>query len=198
MPSKRCTKCGEEKPHSEFHKASNKKDGIKSKCKACCSEYGRQYRKDNAEAIRQRKRQYHLDNADAIIKKVTRWAQENAEARKEYKRQYYKENYEAIAEYKRQWERDNPDKKAAYSHARRARKAAVPSDGIPVDFRGKPCYVCGAPAEAVDHIVPLSKGGHDTLDNKAPICHSCNSAKGAYTWPGQPDWDDFLKRRRNQ
>jgi 5-methylcytosine-specific restriction endonuclease McrA len=31
----------------------------------------------------------------------------------------------------------------------------------------------------VDHIVPLSKGGTDTLDNKAASHRSCNAAKAA-------------------
>ena len=53
-----------------------------------------------------------------------------------------------------------------------------------------PCYLCGkdlifdpnCPREhpdryVVDHIVPLDKGGSDTLDNKAPCCYACNSFK---------------------
>lgn len=32
-----CSKCGIEKPLSEFHKASDKKQGVKSACKLCCN-----------------------------------------------------------------------------------------------------------------------------------------------------------------
>lgn len=183
MPSKKCSKCGEEKPFSEFSKDRSKKDGLQYPCKACNQEYQRKYREANPEKAAESSRKYREAHPERVA---------------ERKRKYYQRNSEAIKEAARQWQRNNPDKDAARKNRRRARKANVPSDGIPVDITDQPCYVCGAPAEAVDHVVPLSKGGHDTVDNKRPICHSCNSAKRDYTWPGQPDWPEFLERRRNK
>lgn len=55
--------------------------------------------------------------------------------------------------------------------------------------RGKPpCHLCGDaidyqlpylhPMEfTVDHVIPLARGGSDTLENKAPAHRSCNRAK---------------------
>ena len=55
--------------------------------------------------------------------------------------------------------------------------------------RGKPpCWICGLeidydaphldPGEyVVDHIIPLVKGGPDTLDNKAAAHRACNGSK---------------------
>lgn len=40
-----CTKCGVEKPLSEFHKNKRRKDGLGIWCKSCNSEYGRNYNK---------------------------------------------------------------------------------------------------------------------------------------------------------
>lgn len=46
---------------------------------------------------------------------------------------------------------------------------------------GGVCALCGQPAvnATVDHIVPLSRGGSDDLDNLQTACSSCNSRKGA-------------------
>lgn len=38
---KTCKSCGDQKPHSEFYKASNTKDGCSSRCKACDLTYQR-------------------------------------------------------------------------------------------------------------------------------------------------------------
>ena len=57
--------------------------------------------------------------------------------------------------------------------------------------RGHPaCAICGEPIDytlpyldpgefVVDHIVPLSKGGADRIENKQAAHRSCNRAKGA-------------------
>ena len=57
--------------------------------------------------------------------------------------------------------------------------------------RSKPaCHICGQPIDytlrypepmcfVVDHVVPLKRGGPDTLANKRAAHHACNSKKRA-------------------
>lgn len=41
------------------------------------------------------------------------------------------------------------------------------------------CAKCGADAILTkDHIVPVSLGGSDSIDNLQPLCRSCNASKG--------------------
>lgn len=45
---------------------------------------------------------------------------------------------------------------------------------------GHTCLACGTSDRlTVDHILPVSKGGADDLDNLQTLCHSCNARKGA-------------------
>lgn len=48
---------------------------------------------------------------------------------------------------------------------------------------GNKCLACGRGADeitiSVDHVVPLSKGGTNSIDNIQPLCRSCNSKKHA-------------------
>lgn len=48
---------------------------------------------------------------------------------------------------------------------------------IKEQFKGR-CVYCGEVKPlTMDHIIPLSKGGHHTKNNIVPACRSCNSAK---------------------
>ena len=47
-------------------------------------------------------------------------------------------------------------------------------------LRADPCAYCGRPRSGgIDHIVPVSDGGTDALDNLTGACASCNSGKSA-------------------
>ena len=74
MEGKICSKCGEFKSYSEFHKDKNMKDGYYGQCKQCKNEYKKQYIDSHKEIIKERNKQYYNSHK---------------EERKEYRKQYY-------------------------------------------------------------------------------------------------------------
>lgn len=82
---------------------------------------------------------------------------------------------------------------AAIQSARRHRRRALRRNAVVVPFTSEQmlqrlgmfrgCWICHSPAQTVDHVKPLSKGGPHMLANLRPACLSCNSRKHA-TWRG--------------
>jgi CO dehydrogenase/acetyl-CoA synthase alpha subunit len=50
------------------------------------------------------------------------------------------------------------------------------------------CVECGATKEnqplEIDHIIPVSQGGFDEINNLQTLCFLCNRAKGNRAWKG--------------
>ncbi len=64
-----CSRCGEEKPLSEYHKRGLDAYGnsmFKSKCKDCCSIEGRYYRERNKEALKQKRQELREKSAPDV------------------------------------------------------------------------------------------------------------------------------------
>jgi HNH endonuclease len=54
------------------------------------------------------------------------------------------------------------------------------------------CCVCHRPFVEVHHIVPISEGGADTLENAAPLCSACHDLYG-----GNPDKRKQIRQQRD-
>ena len=86
------------------------------------------------------------------------------------------------AELQREWRRKNAARTVGYRARRRHRE----SNGVVLerDWRrllrryGDRCAYCGsAGLMTADHVVPLSRGGRNTIGNLLPACGSCNCRK---------------------
>jgi 5-methylcytosine-specific restriction endonuclease McrA len=85
------------------------------------------------------------------------------------------------------------------TNRRRARKKSAPSHPYTSDqmaqriaYWGDKCWMCGGAYEALDHVIPLSRGGADCLANLRPACGSCNSRKHN-KWFGVAGLHQFVK-----
>jgi len=162
---KRCSRCGETKPLSEFHERSTS-----SMCRPCTKAYNREYYERNQERLKGRTRD---------------WAATNPERKRERDTAYRAENHERL----RQWHADYKWGHAYNGAVRTARKwGAVISPFTIEELAAKfalwndCCWICGDPATDIDHVKPFGRGGAHALCNVRPICQSCNRRKAA-RWP---------------
>lgn len=150
-----CSKCREKKPVSKFHRDETAPDGLNYQCRACMKAY---YGKNRAEMLSQQ-------------------------------RAYYEENREERPAQHRAYSVTTKGKQVHRQAGRRRRALKYKAEGFhtytefielckALDFR---CQGCGEIFFLnwleEDHIVPLSRGGDDSIDNIQPLCKSCNSSK---------------------
>ena len=189
---KKCSKCGEVKSVTEFYKQIASPDGLYRWCKACARIYQKVYYAKHREEIAARQEVYYKGHRE-----------ERAVYSKVYYKVYYKRHREKIAARQKVY-RDRHQKKLAiyrkvyreghleqfrmYATQHRVLKAGasgyatVEQIQARIDYYGKCCYICGAPYEHIDHVIPLSKGGSNWPANLRPTCSKCNLKKGS-KWP---------------
>jgi hypothetical protein len=153
--TKTCNRCGEAKPLAEFPRNGmrNGEQIYRPRCKVC-----------HAGAERKR-----LEDPHYRARNVARAAE------------WYQANTEHHRDHVRKWQHANPDVTAAMWARRRARKRNAPHEPYKrseIFARwGNLCCYCDAPAEHLDHVHALSKGGADAAHNLVPACAPCNLTK---------------------
>lgn len=152
-------------------------------CVDCRSEIRRAFREKNRERIGEQVRTRRALNPDKTRAENAKWKLANPDKVREEKRRYRQRHKDAIAAYFREWRNLNPDKAKAISLTRRARSkrasgyATAGQIAARFAYFGNVCAYCGGPAESVDHVIPLAKGGSHWPANLRPACKRCNSAK---------------------
>jgi len=189
---KKCSKCGEIKPLSEFARCAKSRDGLKSECKTCQAERRRRYYAEHAEEERERARRYHAEHPEERRERAHQYRAEHAEEWREYQRQYRAEHPEEVREYDRQYKAEHAEEERERKHARRAREISAPGTHTAADLRLQAraqtdkrgrliCWWCGQPIEGPyqkDHRIPLGRGGSNWPENIVIVHVECNLSKG--------------------
>ncbi len=130
-------------------------------------------------------------NRDCYNAYYKRWCKENPQAAKEMRRRgwikWAAKNQEYIAEKTREYAKANPEMRAAATNRYRARKMNC-SGSYTAEQAAELliaqeylCAYCDADLrtvkKAVDHWMPLSRGGSNDISNLQWLCMSCNSRK---------------------
>ena len=97
MKTKKCSKCKQEKPLSEYHKKTGRKDGLKSSCKDCCREYAKLWWAESG-GENGHWRKYYQENKERILDKQKQWRSENPDKSRRATREWANRNRDAIAE----------------------------------------------------------------------------------------------------
>lgn len=183
--TKKCTKCGETKPLTEFY-------AKHSWCKSCdkkqTTAYATKRYKENPE-YRERVLEYRRGRytGETREKKLS-WDNANKEKKSAYAKKYREENKELLRENKRLYYAENLDKHRQNNRNRRARVKGSEGKFTADEFSAlcekyqNRCLKCGEEKKlTADHVVPLVAGGSNGIDNIQPLCKSCNSSKGTKT-----------------
>lgn len=193
LPNKKtCTKCGENRPVSEYYRR-------KAQCKECSRAYTREWVTANKEQKRQADRAYYEKNSERLKSKQSDYYYENREADQARRRSYYLANEKQEKARKAAWQAEHAERIAAHRKAnpqmawangyrQRARLHGLTPvieyfTKADVTARyGDVCAYCETgPFEHLDHAVPVSKGGPHTLANVRPSCAACNFTKNDRT-----------------
>lgn len=128
-----------------------------------------------------------------------KYRENNKENLKEKHKDYYLKNKDLIKEKRDQFRKNNPDSVKSFNNARRAYKNNAKHEKYNIsdviNFYGTVCYICSneidfsAPRRVglkgweqglhIDHVIPISKGGDDILENIRPTHGKCNISKGS-------------------
>lgn len=146
---------------------------------------------------------YQARNAERIAARQAEWRKSNATKLLADKLAYREEHREELARKQREYAAANPEMAringGKSTRARRARLLGVASERYSADdvlaLYGTDCHLCGQAIDMdvprrigwegwelglqIDHLIPLSKGGDNTLKNARPSHGICNLRKGS-------------------
>jgi 5-methylcytosine-specific restriction endonuclease McrA len=188
-----CSDCGQTKCLGFFHKFILSRDGYRSKCKVC--------RKGEwtSEEVLARRRELYWENIEKSRTQRRVRYHNKPEIYRGHRRSSYKRNLETERIYQAQYNQSERGKQRSrqfrqqhpeitINRRNRQREAGefTTQEWIELKtFYNYRCLCCGRQESdiklTVDHVIPLVKGGANTIENIQPLCITCNKKKGTKT-----------------
>lgn len=163
----------------------------------------RAYRENNRDKIRTRYKLYYEENKERLLLNKREYSKKNYDRIKLVSRKWREANRESIAQKRREYFLNNKDMFARiHRRADRKRRALIAGNGFEkyteqqvLETYGTNCHLCDGAIDLkanrqcgkpgwelslhIDHLIPIAKGGPDTLNNVRPAHGKCNVSKGA-------------------
>jgi len=193
MESKICIQCGLLKSLDDYNFEPRNKDGHGGNCKLCKAKVDKDYKNRNKEKVKAKLHKYYLEHSDDFKEVAKLWQTNNPEKAKEVAEKSRKKHPENQRRATKKWRLAHPERHAEFQRNRNARKRGATGTitrqefqdlCIQYDFR---CLRCGANGKrpdvelTIDHVIPITKGGENSIGNAQPLCRSCNSSKHTQT-----------------
>lgn len=181
-----CKSCAAER-RKKYH--TKNKDQINKRKKENRKKYRDKELAYNKEYYQQTKKrrleyaaQYRKNNREKLLKNTQKYNATHKKQNKERTQKYRKNNPEKIKQIKANYRKNNPEAVRQHRLTRRSKKAANESFTVLEKEMKKlltsPCANCGSTEnQTIDHIIPISRGGRDSIGNYQTLCKSCNCSK---------------------
>jgi 5-methylcytosine-specific restriction endonuclease McrA len=148
------------------------------------------YRKAHKSQKKEWDRKSYLKHREKRLVANKLYRQKHREELAKKHKVYVRTHMDAAVQRTKRWRQKNKQKTAMYAENRRARRASAP--GIVTDKEWQLlfiqqnglcvyCYSDLNKSVALDHKLPLSRGGSNELDNLQLLCRNCNSRKHTKT-----------------
>jgi hypothetical protein len=164
-------------------------------CRTACRENKRKWRIANPEKAKEENKKGHIKRREKVLERNRLFRKNNPKYVKDYQ-----DNYRANHKEEREIYRlNNLEKFRSYARKRKAWKLNNGHEPYleqqVIELYGTDCHICQEPIDLevsrkvgigdwklglhIDHLIPLAKGGSDTLDNVRPSHANCNLLKNA-------------------
>ena len=147
----------------------------------------RKHQAENPEKYNEALRKYHKTHREEINAKARERRQQDLEHYREIGRNSYERHAEERRTYSLEYYKRFPEKSVAATNRRRALKLAAKGSHTEKEwqdlkaFYNFKCLKCGKHEPEIkltrDHVIPLTEGGSDSINNIQPLCARCNSKK---------------------
>lgn len=177
-----------------FYSRKSKKGGriFRSDCKGCTNDVKKVYYQRNKTVINSKSEEYRKKHREELKSYHSAYNkihyQKNKNKHREKNKRHYEQNKKSYRARTIKWREKNADEYKKINRdgsiRRRARTAGLLSSFTSNQWHNclshfnHQCAYCDCTEKLEqEHVIPVSKGGHYTLDNIIPACRSCNASK---------------------